>query len=462
MNGTENPDLLDLIRSPVESEPLELKCWIDLTKNEKRASIARHLAAISNYGGGYLIFGFNDDGTRCAPEAGVRLLYSQDTIAGIIAKYLQPVFQCQVKFETHDGVEHPIVWVPSHKATPVISKADGPHDHKGVPQEIRIATIYVRTPKPESVPISTPDQLSQIIQRCVLARRDEIVGMVSTILSGTNMSETPKTPAIAKARDDLRIWHSATQSAFLQAVNRLDPEPRLWLNENFVQFSYLIQKRDGSTVAPENLIDMIGKINNAVRDTVHYGRSMFLPYTSTDITPRFTTDPLLGDGELEFVQTSLIRDGKGNRFDLWRISPDGRASLIRNFQEDYFGKRPDEIADDAKWFDPWLHVRDITEVVRHAWAFSEEFNDVSGICFVIEYRGLQSRITASLNPQRYYGQHVCQSDQRTVASCFPQAELIGSLPSVVSKLYSPIHRMFNPREHVTSEWIRSMMAEFVM
>lgn len=33
---------------------------------EDRADTARQLAAISNYGCGYLAFGFNDDGSRCS------------------------------------------------------------------------------------------------------------------------------------------------------------------------------------------------------------------------------------------------------------------------------------------------------------------------------------------------------------------------------------------------------------
>jgi hypothetical protein len=176
----------DLVSSPVENEWLELKSWVDLSTNDHtaRADTARHMAAISNYGGGYIVFGFEDDGTRCARKYDVRTAYAQDVFAAIIDKYLRPKFQCEVTFLECEDVEHPIVWVPSHGESPVIGKADGPKDAKGNVQGIRLGTVYIRTPKPESASASTPELWDKIILRCVLARRFELVSMFSAIFSG--------------------------------------------------------------------------------------------------------------------------------------------------------------------------------------------------------------------------------------------------------------------------------------
>ena len=54
-------DLKDLIENPRENEGIELKSWVDLDDAYQRAQLARHLAALANHGGGYLIFGFKDD-----------------------------------------------------------------------------------------------------------------------------------------------------------------------------------------------------------------------------------------------------------------------------------------------------------------------------------------------------------------------------------------------------------------
>jgi len=45
-----------------------------------------------------------------------------------------------------------------------------------------------------------------------------------------------------------------------------------------------------------------------------------------------------------------------------------------------------------------IQARDVTEIVRHARAFAEEFSDVTEICFQLEWKGLKSRIIASLIP----------------------------------------------------------------
>ena len=61
--ANERLDLQDLVDNPPENLEIDLKDWIDLTSDVARASIARHIAALANFGGGYLLFGFQDDRT---------------------------------------------------------------------------------------------------------------------------------------------------------------------------------------------------------------------------------------------------------------------------------------------------------------------------------------------------------------------------------------------------------------
>jgi Putative DNA-binding domain len=450
-------ELQDLVEKPVEREWLDLKSWIDLKENVARADCARHLAAISNYGGGYLVFGFNDDGTRCGRIDNVRTLYGHDVFAGIIEKYLLPKFQCEVSFPECAGVEHAVVWIPTHGMSPVISKADGPRDGKGLPQGIRSGFIYIRTPKPESVPVSTPEHLDKVIQRCVLARRDELLGMFSAMMSGGTAK-----PAADDVRDRLNKWHQATQRAAIQEAGRMGLELPYPLAENFVQLSYLVRHRNGEQIPADKALVIIEKLNTAVRDTVRYGWSMFFPFTRQEISPQFVTDAAVDGGDSEFVQTSLYEDGQTGHGDFWRISLDGRASILRNLHEDRF-RTPNGVQEGQKWFDPWIQVRDITEIVRHAWAFAEEFSDVTEICFQLEWKGLKSRVIASLNSERYWSKtYTSHSDWRSVYECVPQAQVIGDLPGVVAKLFAPIHRMFNPRSEISAEYVARAMKGFIV
>jgi len=451
-------ELQDLVEKPVEREWLELKSWVDLTDPATRAHTARHLAAISNYGGGYLVFGFEKNGTRSPRKDNVRMLYSHDVLAGVIDRYLHPKFQCEVSFPELASIEHAVVWIPPHGMSPVISKADGPKDAKGSPQGIRSGVIYIRTPKPESEPATTPAHYEKLIQRCVLARRDEMVSMFSAIVSGG----TPKAEEQDDIREKLANWHQATQRAAIQEAGRMGLKLPYPLAENFVQLSYLIRHRKGEQIPADTALAVVEKVNTAVRDTIRYGWSMFYPFTRAEISPRFTTDPAVDGGDTEFFQTSLYEDGQTGHGDFWRISFDGRASILRNLHEDRFSK-PDSVPEGQKWFDPWIQARDVTEIVRHARAFAEEFSNVTEICFQLEWKGLKSRVIASLNPERSWsGTYTSHSDWRNVFDCVQQAEVIGDLPSVVARLFAPVHRMFNPRYDISAEWVARAMKGFIV
>jgi hypothetical protein len=452
-------ELQDLVEKPVEREWLELKSWVDLTDQAARASTARHLAAISNYGGGYLVFGFNKDGTRCPRKDNVKSLYSHDVLAGVIGKYLHPSFQCEVSFPEFDGVEHAVVWIPSHGMSPVISKADGPHDARKGPQGIRSGVVYIRTPKPESVSVTTPEHWDKVIQRCVLARRDEMVAMFSAIVSG-GASAAKEEPD--DTRERLTQWHQATQRAAIQEAGRLGLKLNYPLAENFVQFSYLVRHRKGEAIPADKALSIVEKLNTAVRDTVRYGWSMFYPFTRREISPQFMTDPVVDGGDSDFLQTSLYEDGQTGHGDFWRISLDGRASILRNLHEDRY-RTPADVPEGQKWFDPWIQVRDVTEIVRHARAYAEEFSDVTDICFQLEWKGLKSRVIASLNPERYWSEtYASHSDWRNVYECVPQAEVIGDLPAVVARLFAPVHRLFNPRSDISAAYVARAMKGFIV
>ena len=56
-------DLADLIAGGNENLGVEFKAWMDTSDVEVRAKLARHIAALANQGGGYLVFGV-DDKTR--------------------------------------------------------------------------------------------------------------------------------------------------------------------------------------------------------------------------------------------------------------------------------------------------------------------------------------------------------------------------------------------------------------
>ena len=150
-------DLNDLIEIPRETLEIELKKWLDLSEPVVRANIARHLAALANYGGGYLVFGFEDDLTREQKRPPSLDSYNRDTFTAIIKRYLTPTFQCEVLIVlAGNGEEFPVIRVPGHGRVPISAKADGPNNDKGRIQGIVAGTYYIRkgattTPVPAGV-----------------------------------------------------------------------------------------------------------------------------------------------------------------------------------------------------------------------------------------------------------------------------------------------------------------------
>ena len=157
---------------------------MDLTEPIARANVARHLAALANYGGGFLVFGFCKDGTvDPAPPTDLNG-FNHDAIAGIVDRYLDPPFHCYVTTVRQPGVaaDCVAVRVPSRGSIPVCAKAGGPQDKQGRQQGISIGRYYTRVNGPKSEEIRTPAQWAPLIRRCVLYERQSLLDNIASLL----------------------------------------------------------------------------------------------------------------------------------------------------------------------------------------------------------------------------------------------------------------------------------------
>jgi hypothetical protein len=176
--------LKDLVDNRIETQDVEYKSWMPLTGSVERAKIARHICALANSGGGYLVFGFRDDGSpdRDAPaDLGI---YSHDAINGIAERYLVPSPHCETHLVTSSfGATYPVIRVPSHGEQPVCAKRDGPTEG-GKPAGIVSGVHYVRAPGPKSLPITTPELWAPVIRRCVFAERSMLLSSIGQLFDG--------------------------------------------------------------------------------------------------------------------------------------------------------------------------------------------------------------------------------------------------------------------------------------
>jgi len=368
-------DLTDLVDNPSETLAVEYKSEIDLSEPRSKANLARHVAALANHGGGYLVFGFNDDLTEAtqtqfpAPD--------RDIVAGIVKSYLDPPFQCDVRIVTaRSGVPHTIVVVPTHGSAPVCARRDGPHDAKGRPQGISGGAYYIRKPGPASEAISSPSEWAPLIRRCALTERAVILGAIDMALKGGQSEDGIELR--------LRQWHDALALSYrerLVTAGRAEV-----LDHGYMQFSFAVHQ-SGEAIAHDELVRVVERCSaeaDAITRT-HWGP--FVVIHRAPIAPRSRTAPNLDNGELEFLEASMIEPEDRFQADVWRVSSDGLASLIKGWWEDTppFRMAPQTCVS-PMWF-----AKELAGCVLFARAFANSFETATAVTFRCEWSGLKGR-----------------------------------------------------------------------
>jgi hypothetical protein len=444
MPAKRQDELRELVDDPNETLENEYKSWLDLSDPETRAGLARHLSALANHGGGRIVVGFSDDLKYAGPNPYSAVSWDRDSISGIVKKYLEPTFQCDVfGVQSTAGNQHPIVFVPPHGGVPICSKADGPTVN-GKPAGIRNGTYYIRKTGPESAPITTSDEWRALIRRCVMHDRAALLAAIDASLRGAT-----KTPT---ADEILRKWHDAAYAKYVRNVEKFKAPSEL-VERNF-QLSYLIQTQDGQRLDPSQLREALMRVNVEVYDLVHTGWSMFYVFTVPEVAASFSVDPAVDEGNQDFLECSLLADisKRGFGADTWRVATDGRATLIRDYWEDEVRAVPTTGVKPGSWFSPNMMARSLAEFVRHARGFAEKFDVPTSVVFRCEWRDLAGRMVFDPSVLWRSGQK-SKAENRIVTAGFPIAELKNSWPDIVAELGSPVARLFGIDEVFTPQWV---------
>jgi hypothetical protein len=262
-------DLQDLVDSPMETLAVEYKQWLDLTDSVNRANLARHIAAIANYGGGYIVFGIKDDMTPDAMLPTTLHGYSHDVVSSIVKKFLTPAPHCDVILvkSAKSGHTHPIILVPSHGNVPICSLRGGPDDKvTKKPQGIAQGIYYTRDTGPESTPVTGPEHWRPIINRCVLAERETLLKSFTHILSGQALDG--KEPENAPS---LRDWHESSRRYFMDHVIHATSgkEWPIPINVANFQYSYRILHEDDTKVKTKEFLTVIRQVVRLRAELTH-------------------------------------------------------------------------------------------------------------------------------------------------------------------------------------------------
>lgn len=455
-------DLNDLIEFPQETPENEYKTWMNLNDTLVRAKIASHLAALANNGGGYIIFGFKDN--NLIPDEKNRPPsldnYNQDTFTNITKRYLEPAFQCNVELVANkEGRKFPVVRVPGHKSSPVIAKANGPQNEKGKVQGILEGTYYIRKPGPESAPIKTSQEWNEVIRRCVLNDRGNLLNDISSLIHDAQKDVT-STEDTSTKQQPLEIWHKESKDRFLDLL----PETKIpWptpLDKNYYQLSYMISL-EGEEIPLNSLRRTLVDVHNEVRNTIRNNWSMFYQSSVPEIAPTFSSEQSDGTG-VDVLESNFLVDLGGGLMlpEFWRVAPNGYASLVRAYLEDNnpgykLGKKLE-----GPWLSPVTIIRETAEFITHAMLLARRFEMPKQVTFRCTWVGLKNReIGEFKNPAFWRSVHMAKTDKRDIEKTYTIAELEARWSTIVSDLACPILLLFG-FDQCGADFIESMKPEF--
>ena len=426
--------LADLLVDPREDLDFEVKIWLDLQgSNEDKATFAKAVLAISNHGGGFIAFGF-DETDEGLVEAGGRPAtldgYSQNLINGIVQSYCDPPFHCAVHIIPNPAdALFPIVIVPGGHRVPIRARRAGPNGNT-----VTNNAIYVRKPGPRSETPQSAQDWDDLLSRCLRNRRDEMFDQIRDLITGA-------VPKVEHASEPERLdeWIKTSFSRWRALTEPLPANVAPRLPHGHYCFGYeLIGERQ--QIAPARVPEIFRA--SVVR---HTGWPPFWYPTRNGI------EPYLIDGAVECwlggdPQTP-IEDRDAAHSDFWRIHPEGLAFLLRGFQEDGAdtprpGRAP---IPPATAFDITLPVWRIGEALLHARSLANNlFEGPTSVRFVAIYEGLEGRSLVSMDNRRDVSDgRVARQNSITLNTHVDAQAIEPNLPEIVHPLLSPLYALFN-------------------
>jgi hypothetical protein len=412
-----------LINNLQEGLEIEAKNWLGgLKTNEAKAKLAKEIIALANHGGGYIFIGFDDENqlAEIPPLEDESGAFNQDSIAGIVNRYAEPAFQCEIGYFRRTGSEisHPVIVVPGNHRTPIFAKAGGPD-----PQILESGRVYVRRPGGNSEQARSQDDWEKLLDRLVKSRQEELIRAFRDALN----------PSSEKQAQDqsLREWHNQCYSAWKELVATLPEASPHRLTKGHWAFSFEILD-----FPPQSLNSLNQYLDReAPRLT---GWPVFTYLHGENRRPNAA-------GETIQAWLADLPHEDATDSDFWRVHRSGKGFLLRPMQEDWaqLGKNsypPPK----GPLFDWSLPVWRVAECLKFLESLALRFADKNAsFGAMIQYHGTQGRHLFN----RDWSWNLAEENS-CMADCL-ESTLTGSvssirlnLPELVQQFLAPIFEQF--------------------
>ena len=448
--------LTDLVERRIEAPDVEYKNFMPLTQNVERAKIARHICALANAGGGWLVFGFEDDGLPSESHPGDLAAYGQDAINGIGAKYLEPQPHCEVhQVIAASGLPYPVVRVPSHGAVPVCAKTDGPQDAKGRPQGITKGVHYVRAPGPQSVPIDSPELWREVLRRCVIADRTSLLTSIGQLFDRPQPTTDTATPLLRQVDWALERWTAAATAAD-------DVDWPVDVTVNRVAFGFRLTDDAGGPPVPLPLTILDGALRDASSASASISRGgsgAFERGHSGESKPGI----IIVEGREAYTARQLANGAEYLLPVEWFVRDDGLGAEVAGLGEDNpwvsetLAQRRSRPWPAGQRLAPSFQVDMTAERVAFVGSLASHFQDATRCELIVDYAGLAGRQIDETAVGTYFSiDRSSRENGRRVVIEVGVAALTAELPEVVAALIGPIFRLYE--WDVGPDYVRSFLS----
>lgn len=426
LNRDINARFEDWLLSPAEGPDFEAKSWLDMQDPESRGILAKALIALENHGGGYLVIGYEEDeGKRLRPDRKrpeSLEQYNGDAINAIVKRCAEPSFHVEVSFQRHPETqeEYPLLRVAGRSKVPVRSCSSTPKN------SLRENIYYVRRPGPESDGPKSATEWDQLMRRCVMNQREEIVGVLRAFLPSGGGAVLPPTEA-----ELLSKFSEASMTAWRELNSSLSDE----FSGKIRKGHYSFAARVSGTSKGLDAAEILKELEQAPKYT---GWPAFVVLHQADTRPKIVGNALQAwTAKANFPGVSCA--------DFWRITPAGEFFLLRGYDEDDLEKSGGPNQREAgTGLEPTLPVWRLGEFLLRlnavASAMFEPGFEVSVEC---QWTGLMGRKTFSFGQRRFFGSAESAEDKVASSGRFTQAMLQDLPADVVKQLTAPLYLHFD-------------------
>lgn len=413
-----------LLAYPREGLDVEIKAWLDLDYGEQAAALIKAILALANHGGGYILIGLTEADGVWQPDEQHRpsdlSQYDQDRLNGLITRYAEPPFHCELHHVPHPESQalFPVVVVPPGRV-PIRAKRESPET-----RQIRKDSYYIRRPGPKSETPQTGQEWADFLRRCTLSDREHLLEDLRRLLQGRRIG--PSVPE-RTAEERLDEWVAASEERWRRLVADRQAADRY--RYGVITYSYIIEG-DLSRPTSQELLGILERVKG--RET---GWPMWVVFRG-----RGELAPRSADGTIESIFIDTVFEDPSHS-DYWRASADGRMFLLRGYEEDGEPeKRPP-----GTTFDFTIPVWRFGEALRHSERLARALGDPQAtINFRASWSGLEGRHLRSLWARRVLGGEYVARQDSVVSYLITRADDVSPrLAELLQQLLAPLYDVFD-------------------